>query len=262
MSRKKTCGCPDHAWLGRRAPRRSVFGALEFLPLATTVSDIGHAQTTLSPDAALARLKDGNQRYMTKQMRSFDEDLAIIRENTVAKQEPFAAVLSCVDSRVPVEIIFDEAIGRIFVTRVAGNVCTPEVIASLESGGARDVHDPGARARGLWRRAGHDCRQGSARPDSALWYAPLRQAVESGGSDLEASAQANAKIQANLLQTASPVLAGLISQGRLKVAAGYYGLANGAVTMSPIAAEESAARRGWGNPDPTAGRGQKGSGLR
>jgi hypothetical protein len=56
----------------------------------------------------------------------------VLKEHTVGKQEPFAAVLACADSRVPVELVFDQTIGHIFVTRVAGNIVTPEIIASLE----------------------------------------------------------------------------------------------------------------------------------
>jgi carbonic anhydrase len=229
---EKMCGCPDHADPAGRAPRRLVLAGVGSLLLTTTMTHRGHAQTALSPDAALARLKEGNQRYMAKQMRSFDEDLAIMRENTVAKQEPFAAVLSCADSRVPVEIVFDEAIGHIFVTRVAGNVCTPEVIASLEYGAVV----LGTSAILVLGHGGCGAMQatiaGKAVPGqiSAL-YAPLRPAVESAGTDLDAAIKANAKIQANLLRTASPVLAGLIAQGRLKVTAGYYGLADGSVTV-------------------------------
>jgi carbonic anhydrase len=65
-----------------------------------------------------------------------DRDLKILRDHTVDKQEPFAAVLSCADSRVPVEIIFDQTIGHIFVARVAGSVVTPEIIGNLEYGAA------------------------------------------------------------------------------------------------------------------------------
>jgi carbonic anhydrase len=60
-----------------------------------------------------------------------DEDLSILKSKTAEKQEPFAAVLSCADSRVPVEFVFDQSIGHLFVVRVAGNITTPEIIASL-----------------------------------------------------------------------------------------------------------------------------------
>jgi carbonic anhydrase len=233
MGWEKMRKCADEASrAGWRAPRRSVLTAVGSLVLTTAMNHGGRAQTPLTPDASLARLKEGNQRYMTKQMHSFDEDLTIMRENTVAKQEPFAAVLSCADSRVPVELVFDEAIGHLFVTRVAGNICTPEIIASLEYGAAV----LGTSAILVLGHEGCGAVQatiaGKAVPGqiSAL-YAPLRPAVASAGTALDAAIKANAKIQADLLQTASPVLAGMISQGRLKVVAGYYSLSSGAVTM-------------------------------
>jgi len=98
------------------------------------------AQRTLpfpdTPDAALQELIDGNKRFVDKRLTSLDADLAILKQNTVEKQEPFAAVLSCADSRVPVELLFDQTIGHLFVVRVAGNIATSELIASLEYGAA------------------------------------------------------------------------------------------------------------------------------
>src|SRR6516165_5474136 len=95
------------------------------LALLSTRSAV--AQTALSPDAALTQLMDGNSRFMRGDLTSFEEDLTILKQKTVAKQEPFAAVLSCADSRVPVELVFDQSIGHLFVCRVAGNICTPEI---------------------------------------------------------------------------------------------------------------------------------------
>ena len=92
------------------------------------------AQSNLTPDAALAELLAGNARFVSGRLTSPEHDLAILREHTTEKQEPFAAVLSCADSRVPVEWVFDQSIGHIFVTRVAGNIVTSEIIASLEYG--------------------------------------------------------------------------------------------------------------------------------
>ena len=90
----------------------------------------------LTPDAALNELMEGNKRYASGKMTSFEHDLAILKQHTEEKQEPFAAVLSCADSRVPVELVFDQTIGHVFVTRVAGNIVTPEIIGSLEYGAA------------------------------------------------------------------------------------------------------------------------------
>ncbi len=76
----------------------------------------------------------GNERFAAGKITSFAADLEILKQKTVSKQEPLAAVLSRANSRVPVEIIFDESIGQIFVSRVAGNIVTPEIMASLEYG--------------------------------------------------------------------------------------------------------------------------------
>lgn len=234
MHRVKTCGCAECVppTSSPPVPRRAAFAVFSGILLEATVGRGALAQTRLSPDDALARLTEGNQRYMTKQMWSFQEDLSILRQNTVAQQEPFAAVLSCADSRVPVELVFDQTIGRMFVTRVAGNFCTPEIMASLEYGaavlGTAAILVLGHEGCGAVKAAiGGKSVPGQI---SAL-YAPLRQAVDRAGTDVVAAIKANAQIQANLLRTASPVLGGLIAQGRLKVAAGYYSLGDGSVTL-------------------------------
>ncbi len=189
-------------------------------------------QTVLTPDAALVQLMDGNARFVAGNLTSFVEDLAILKENTIAKQEPFAAVLSCADSRVPVELVFDQSIGHVFVTRVAGNICTPEIIASLEYGatvlGTAVILVLGHAGCGAVKSA----ISGNAVPGqiSAL-YAPIRPAVERAGPDLDLAIKANAEIQADLLRTASPVVAALVTAGKLKVAAGFYDLASGRVSL-------------------------------
>jgi carbonic anhydrase len=90
------------------------------------------AQTAMTGDLAVRELMAGNERYVAGKITSFPEDLKILQEKTIDKQEPFAAVLSCADSRVPVEILFDQSIGHVFVARVAGNIVTPEIMASME----------------------------------------------------------------------------------------------------------------------------------
>ena len=227
------CGCHSCTVAGITAvSRRRVLAACGGALLAASVTRRAMAQTALSPNDALQRLMDGNRRYMAKQLSSFAEDLDILRQNTVAKQEPFAAVLSCADSRVPVEVVFDQAIGHVFVTRVAGNICTPEIIASLEYGaavlGTAAIMVLGHQGCGAVKAA---LAAKEVPSQISALYAPLRPAVERVGNDLTAAIQANVQIQANLLRTASPVLASLISKGRLKVAAGYYNLGNGSVEL-------------------------------
>jgi carbonic anhydrase len=190
------------------------------------------AQTTISPDEALQRLVAGNKRYAAGDMTSLKDNLALMRAHTVEKQEPFAALLSCADSRVPVEIVFDQNIGQLFVTRVAGNVATTEMIASLEYGaavlGTRVIMVLAHQGCGAVKAAvGGKSVPGQI---SAL-YAPLQPAVEQGGHDYEATAKLNARIQAGLLGTASPVLAELIGKGQLKIVPAYYSLDSGLVSL-------------------------------
>jgi carbonic anhydrase len=190
------------------------------------------AQTSLTPEAALQQLIEGNGRFAEGHMTSFNEDLSVLRAKTVDKQEPFAAVLSCADSRVPVELIFDQSIGRIFVTRVAGNIATAAVIGSLEYGaavlGTKAIMVLGHADCG----AVHAAIGGEAVPGQiSTLYPYIRPAVDQAGPDLTAAIKANAKIQAGLLRQSSPVLADHIKQHQLKIVAGYYDLSSGKVTL-------------------------------
>jgi len=80
---------------------------------------------------ALARLRDGNLRFVNE-VRSPESLSARRRAELAAGQEPFAAILGCSDSRVPVEIVFDQGLGDLFVIRVAGNIVAPSQIGSVE----------------------------------------------------------------------------------------------------------------------------------
>ena len=116
------------------------------------------------------------------------------------------------------------------MTRVAGNVITPEIIASLEYGAA---------VLGTKVILGHaNCGavsatiKGKSVPGqiSAL-FPHIQPAVDQAGPNLEAATKANAKIQATLLSQASTVVSGLVKESKLKVVAGYYELSTGAVTL-------------------------------
>jgi len=201
------------------------------IELATPIRS--SAQTNLSPDAALQELVAGNQRFAANNLTSIEHDLTILKERTVNKQEPFAAVLSCADSRVPVELIFDQTIGHIFVTRVAGNVVTPEIIASLEYG----VAVLGVKALMVLGHGGCGAVKAAMKADSvpgqiSTLYPCLRQAVEKSEGNFEKAIEVNAQIQAELLRTSSTVIRDAYKSGKLKVGSGVYDLASGKVTLS------------------------------
>src|SRR5207344_254411 len=86
--------------------------------------------TSLSPEEALRRLKDGNLRFRdahaASSARSWSSQLA------TEQQQPFAIILGCSDSRTPIEILFDQGFGDLFVVRIAGNIVAPSVVGSIE----------------------------------------------------------------------------------------------------------------------------------
>ena len=190
------------------------------------------AQSPLSPDAALTELMDGNKRFTSGKLTAHEHDLAILKQHTEDKQEPFAAVLSCADSRVPVELVFDQSIGHIFVTRVAGNIVTPEIIGSLEYGaavlGTKVILVMGHSGCGAVKAT----IQGKGVPGQISSLFPhIQPAVDQAGPDLAAATKANAKIQAALLREASTVISGMVKENKVKVVAGYYDLGSGAVEL-------------------------------
>ncbi|HSY37612.1 MAG TPA: carbonic anhydrase [Acidobacteriaceae bacterium] len=192
-----------------------------------------HAQepAPTTPDEALKMLMDGNKRFDANNLTSIEHDLKMLRENTVEKQQPFAAVLSCSDSRVPVELVFDQTIGHIFVARVAGNIINAEIIGSLEYGaavlGVKVLIVMGHSNCGAVKAA---IAKTEVPGQIASLYPHLEQAVESG-SGLVDTIKKNAKIQASLLETTSTVLAPMVKEGKLKIHAAYYDVGTGLVTL-------------------------------
>lgn len=190
------------------------------------------AQSTLTPDTALQKLMDGNRRFTSGRLTAHEQDLPALRRKTIDKQEPFASLLSCADSRVPVELVFDQSIGDLFVTRIAGNIVTSEIIASLEYGvaelGTKVILVLGHGNCGAVKAA----IQGKEVPGeiSAL-FPHIQPAVDLAGTDIEAAIRENAKIQSALLREASTVISSFAKQGKVKVVAGYYDIMSGAATL-------------------------------
>jgi carbonic anhydrase len=228
--------------------RRADFGRRQFILSAASGAALGvaaqtgielalparlEAQTNLSPDAALKQLLDGNQRFAANQMTSFEHDLVILKEHTIDKQEPFAAVLACADSRVPVELIFDQTIGHIFVARVAGNLVTPEIIASLEY----SVAVLGIKVLLVLGHTNCGAVKATMKADNvpgqiSSLYQHLRPAVAQSGGSLDKAIETNAQIQADLLRTSSTVIRDALKAGTLVVKSGVYDLGSGKVSLS------------------------------
>jgi carbonic anhydrase len=182
------------------------------------------------PDKALQQLLEGNQRYVSNAAQHPDQ------RPSAEPQHPVAAVLSCADSRVPPEIIFDQGVGTLFITRVAGNTYNALVLQSLEYA----VKNLGVR---LIVVMGHD-QCGAV--DAALKaypermagvmlkniYPAVKAAKNMSGDALTNTINANAELVANGL-AGEAAFAPLVRSGELKIVAARYGLASGRVIVLP-----------------------------
>ena len=187
-----------------------------------------------SPQQALKKLMEGNQRFVTRKRIYPDQSVARFKE-VAQEQKPFAAILTCSDSRVTPDIIFDEGLGDLFVVRNAGNVVTPQEIGSLEYGtliaGAKVVMILGHKRCGAVEAA----IKGAPVPGQiSSLIESIAPAIESSegqtGSRINNAVKANVLLQAQRLES-SPVISQLIQSGKLQLVGGYYDLDTGAVTI-------------------------------
>jgi carbonic anhydrase len=182
----------------------------------------------------LAKLYAGSKRFTQGEPREVNRDLARVK-SVAPKQKPFAALLGCADSRVPVELIFDPGFGDLFTTRIAGNIASSENIGSLEFGtlvlGAKVLYVLGHSGCGAVAAT----LAGDEVPGqiSGL-FQHIRPAVRGSGGDLNKAIADNVRYQAQVLAEASPVLARLVREKKLVVAGGVYDLASGVVTPVEI----------------------------
>jgi len=122
ITRRFLCGC-----LAGALPFAKTVVQAQSLECAVFTPD---RQKATAPDEAIARLKAGNERFTAG--KSINCDLMAQVRETANNQSPFAAIVGCIDSRVPPELVFDQRIGDVFCARVAGNFVNTDIIGSLE----------------------------------------------------------------------------------------------------------------------------------
>jgi carbonic anhydrase len=227
--------------------RRKTLAALGLASVAGLAGLPGrtHAATpkpdnVLSPDEALERLMRGNERYSSNQ--TTDRDFASTRDSLTRAQNPYACVLSCADSRVSPELCFDEARGDLFVTRVAGNYVTTDILASLEYGAAV-LKAPLIMVLGHTRCGAISATVDALKNDTnfpghiqsittALMPA-IRASIAAGQENtlIEAATKENIRRNVGLLQEATPILARSVREGKVKIVGGIYRLDTGRVEL-------------------------------
>lgn len=196
-------------------------------------------QQAMQPAAVLADLKAGNDRFVSGQSTRQDW-LSQAAATAKDGQFPKAIVLSCLDSRVPPEVVFDQAIGDIFVGRVAGNFENVDLLGSMEFGtklaGSRLIVVLGHTACGAVKGAIADAKLGNltATLDNIKPAVAAAQAAMPGtGKDdpafVQRVAEENVKITVADIQKRSPTIAEMVAKGDLMVVGAWYDLATGKV---------------------------------
>jgi len=192
------------------------------------------APSALSPQAALEKLLAGNQRFVQHEPQHPDESAKRLREVAQA-QHPFVTILSCADSRVPAELVFDQGIGDIFDVRIAGNIATPEAIGSIEYAVAL-LGTPLVLVLGHERCGAVTAAvQNEALPGdiSTLVNAILpavKRVKDQPGDAVNNAVIANVNYQREKLQR-SRLLAERVQSGKLKILGGRYDLDTGKVKI-------------------------------
>lgn len=190
-------------------------------------------------DEALQRLLEGNKRYVSFQSTDIDETESR-RVEVAGGQHPFATIFSCVDSRVPPELVFDRGLGDLFVIRTAGQVIDRAVLGSLEFGVA-ELNIPllvvlGHEKCGAVKATVEAVESNTKAEDDIEWLIEgIRPAVEKvksqSGDMLDNAVRANVELVVGTLK-GSPILSDAVAKGTLKIVGARYDLDTGVVEVT------------------------------
>jgi carbonic anhydrase len=221
-----------------------LFGLILMFLMSSTAIAVAYEKSGVSPESALKMLQEGNGRFVSTAVKRPNQNTKQRLQTAEKGQKPFAAVLSCADSRVPVEVIFDRGIGDIFVVRDAGNIATQTDIGSIEYAvdhlGTPLVVVLGHSKCGAVTAA---VEGGEAPPNIKAivgFIAPAVTQAKSANSDKSGDALVSAAITANVWQAMadmyknSPMLRDKVKDGKIKLMGAVYDLNSGKVNwMGP-----------------------------
>jgi carbonic anhydrase len=193
------------------------------------------SQAAMTPAAAIERLAEGNRRFVANATKQRDWPAKVAA--TASGQYPFAAVLGCMDSRAPVEILFDQGLGELFVVRVAGNVVNPDELGSLEYAvkvGSKLIVVLGHSSCGAVKGAIDGVQLGNL---TGL-LAKIQPAVVAAGCKdakddrcVTQVAEANVRVALDEIRTKSPYLAEHLDAGTVGLVGALYDVTTGKVTF-------------------------------
>lgn len=229
----------------KQFPRLSFVLGLCLVLAKSVVFAADHATPKgMPPQEVLAKLEAGNRRFVENKTRGEHRD-ADRRRALASGQKPEAIILSCSDSRVPPELVFDQGLGDLFTIRVAGNVLGAATVASIEYAvehlGSRLIVVLGHESCGAVKAAlSTPVGTSIGSPDLDQLVSTIQPTLE--GTDRKIAAQdtllrapvmANASFVAKRLVTRSPIIRKHVESGNLKIVTGIYGLESGKVDFTP-----------------------------
>lgn len=178
---------------------------------------------------ALAKLKEGNSRFVSG--KPSPKNLVEQRQSLVSGQKPYAIILTCSDSRVSPEHIFDAGLGELFVIRNAGNIAEPIALGSIEYAaehlGSALLVVMGHESCGAVKAA---CASEHAEGNIGAIVSELQEAVKFGGKDSAKVVVENVKCALESIRSKSGICAHLEKEGKLRIAGAVYSLATGQVS--------------------------------
>jgi len=199
-------------------------------------------QAAITADSAIELLIEGNKRFVAN--KKADRDLLEQVADTASGQYPFATILSCIDSRVSAEIIFDQGVGDIFSARVAGNIVNEDLIGSIEFAcklaGTKVVVVLGHTACGAVKGACDDAKLGNLtnllhkiKPAVKEITEPSDASLRNSGNIdfVNAVARKNVELTIEDIRSLSPILVEMEKNGEIKIVGAMYDIKDGKVTF-------------------------------
>lgn len=191
-------------------------------------------QESITPNKAIEMLMEGNQRFLNKNV--VNRDLHAQVRETSGGQNPYAVVLSCIDSRVPVELTFDQGIGDVFSARVAGNIVNEDVLGSIEYAcgvaGSKAVLVLGHTKCGAVTSACKGVEVGNITALLSKIKPAIREVQErTGVVDVEEVTKSNVRQSIIELRSKSTMLSDLEKEGSIKIVGAVYHVEDGRVTF-------------------------------
>ena len=231
ITRRLFCGC-----LAGALPFAATVARAQSTECAVFTPD---RQKSTAPDDAIARLKAGNDRFTAG--KSINCDLMAQVKQTASSQSPYAAIVGCIDSRVPPELVFDQRIGDVFCARVAGNFANTDIIGSLEYStkvvGAKAIVVLGHNSCGAIKAAVDNVKLGNITALLKNFQPALATLTKADGHRdshnyplVQKVAEASARLTAESLTKRSPIIKQLVEAKQLRIAAAMHDITTGKVS--------------------------------